>query len=382
MKIRRSRLTADFVQIPNRTARDERLGYMARGILTDLLSRPDGWEATAKDLWLQARQARGESAESRRKFEAAFAELKTAGYLVASREQREGGRFTTVLTLHDVPACRADAPHAGMSARPGETDVSAGHTGIPTTGMPVALTDVPACGTSESPAETNVLAGHTDVPAGGVSEPPGKTGVSAGRTDIPAAGMSKEKTVLENGKENSLSAPEQVIMKAFDGDITEEETREIISLMKDDALKKGDPIVHLGPFVRTVAANGDLPEHLARVRAAAERRAAYAARQAQLDAEVPRPCGDESPPSRAESIAALRARIGSRRTERPQRPRPLTTPPKAEDPVVQAAYDRLNQCGDYDRWWIAARQKLPDAHRDEVVLLADQLAHSAPLAPA
>ena len=58
MRIRRSRLAADFVQIPNGTVRDSRLSYMARGILAELLSRPDGWEATADELWRLAAEAR------------------------------------------------------------------------------------------------------------------------------------------------------------------------------------------------------------------------------------------------------------------------------------------------------------------------------------
>ncbi|GHE48281.1 hypothetical protein GCM10017673_57520 [Streptosporangium violaceochromogenes] len=384
MKIRRSRLTADFVQIPNRTARDERLGYMARGILTDLLSRPDGWEATAKDLWLQARKARGESAESRRQFESAFAELKTEGYLVASREQRQGGRFTTVLTLHDVPAGRADTPHAGMSARPGETGVSAGRTDIPTAGTSAGATDIPACGTSEPPAETAVLAGHADIPAGGVSEPPGKTGVSAGRTDIPTVGMSKKKTGLENGKENSLSAPERQIVDAVGA--TAEEAREMIRIITTDNPK----IKILPAYLSRMTENGTLETLLGRVRAG-ERSTTpsstpvpppVATVLAQTcGSEIPRSRNDEPPPDRDESIAAARQRLNGAKTKRGGGSARFIQPPaspKAEDPAVQAAYDRLSQCGDYDRWWTAARNQLgTDAHRDDVAILASQLVRTA-----
>lgn len=183
MRIRRSRLTADYVQIPNQTVRDDRLSYTARGVLAELLSRPDGWEASADDLWRLARQTRGSSGESRRAMRAAFAELKTAGYLVATREQLPGGRFGTVLTLHDVPA-QTDVPPTGTPVPPGQTDVPAGRT------------DVPPDGTSE---------GCTDMPQGGTSAPRGETGVSAGSTDVPPtdvphAGTSNRKRSKKTGE--------------------------------------------------------------------------------------------------------------------------------------------------------------------------------------
>jgi hypothetical protein len=76
---------------------------MARGILIELLSRPDGWETTADDLWRASVDKHGKGSPGRRAFRAAFAELKDAGYLTASREQIAGGRHTTFLTLTDVP---------------------------------------------------------------------------------------------------------------------------------------------------------------------------------------------------------------------------------------------------------------------------------------
>lgn len=157
MRIRRSKLTSGFVQIPNVTVRDPRLSYMARGILAELLSRPDGWETTADELWRQATEARKVDGESRRAFRAAFAELKKYGYIVASREQLPSGRIGTVLTARDYPNTATDVPHAGMSVPPGQTGKTAGHA------------DVPACGTSVPPGQTDVSAGRTDVPHAGTS---------------------------------------------------------------------------------------------------------------------------------------------------------------------------------------------------------------------
>jgi hypothetical protein len=187
VKIRRSRLTGDFVQVPNATARDDNLSHMARGVLVELLSRPDGWETTADDMWRESVKRHGKDSPGRRQFRAAFAELKAHGYMVAERELLAGGRHGTVLTVRDLPV-QADVPHGGTSeAGPASPDQeNAGHS------------DVPPAGTSESgsgSAEGNA-AGHTDVPQagtpeladvpdGGTSGRPAKTDVSAGGTDVP-----------------------------------------------------------------------------------------------------------------------------------------------------------------------------------------------------
>ena len=186
MRIRRSKLTRDYLQIPNRTARDNRLSHMARGILIEILSHPDGWETTADDMWRASVAKRGKESPGRRQFRAAFAELKAHGYITAEREKLDGGRYGTVLIVTDVP-------HAGTSERPAKTR------------KPVGATDVPHGGTSERPAEMDNAAGETDVPDAGTSERPGETNETAGGTDVPHGGTSKR----ENGEktEEPKTAP-------------------------------------------------------------------------------------------------------------------------------------------------------------------------------
>jgi len=184
---------------------------------------------------------------------------------------------------------------------------------------------------------------------------------------------------LSNPLNNSLSTPERRIMSATGA--TVEETREIISLMKDDALKKGKPIISLGPFVTTVAANGDLPEFLARVRAAAERRAAYAARQAQSPpGPAPEPPQATTTPAEKEAaLAATRQRLDAIRRSQGQRgatgpTRLIPRPTPDANPDADTARAELLQGGDFDRWMKAAREKLgKDADRDEAVILAASL---------
>ncbi|MER5750671.1 hypothetical protein [Streptomyces sp. NPDC002088] len=188
MRIRRSRLTGDFLQVPNATVRDDRLSHMARGILIELLSRPDSWEATADDMWRASVAKHGSNSPGRRAFRAAFAELKEHGYLTAGKDALPGGRYGTVLTLTDVP-------HGGTSARPAQTKEPAGQS------------DVPHAGTSESPA---------DVPPAGTSVPSGQTTIPAGRTDVPLsdvphAGTSKEENgETKTGKNTSSPADEDL----------------------------------------------------------------------------------------------------------------------------------------------------------------------------
>lgn len=183
MRIRRTKLKGDFVQIPNSTVRDGQLSHMARGILAELLSRPDGWETTADDTWRASVAIHGKNSPGRRQYRAAFAELKEQGYLTSGREPLGSGRYGTVLTLTDVP-------HAGTSVRPGTSSIPAGGTDVPHAGTPDTSTDVPPGGTPERPAETGIAAGRTDVPP----------------TDVPHAGTSKEEDGLTNtGLKNTSS---------------------------------------------------------------------------------------------------------------------------------------------------------------------------------
>ncbi|MGY5033271.1 hypothetical protein ACWC9U_20730 [Streptomyces sp. 900116325] len=137
---------------------------MARGILVELLSRPDGWETTADDMWRESVKKHGKDSPGRRAFRAAFAELKTQGYLVPERATLASGRHGTVLTVHDLPV-QTDVPHGGTSAPDGEQrpDVPAGGTDVPAGGTS-DVTGVPHGGTSASPADMDETAGGTDVP--------------------------------------------------------------------------------------------------------------------------------------------------------------------------------------------------------------------------
>lgn len=104
MKAFRAPRTPREAAIPVETALDERLSYAARGLLLDMLSRPDGWEANADELSQAARRARGEFlGEGRRAMRALFAELEAAGYIRRTRKRLSNGAFFTHLDVCDTP---------------------------------------------------------------------------------------------------------------------------------------------------------------------------------------------------------------------------------------------------------------------------------------
>ena len=106
MIIHRSQPEGRFTIIPDDTARDPRLSYLARGVLAEILSRPDDWETTADAMWTRARRERGQAGEGRRVLRSAFAELSAAGYMHRARSRVGGGRFVTELHVFDAPAER------------------------------------------------------------------------------------------------------------------------------------------------------------------------------------------------------------------------------------------------------------------------------------
>jgi len=103
MIIHRSRPESGFTILPDTTLRDPKLSYRARGVLAEILSRPDDWETTADAMSRRAKADRGEAGEGRNVLRTAFAELASAGYLYRERHQVGRGRFTTVLHIFDTP---------------------------------------------------------------------------------------------------------------------------------------------------------------------------------------------------------------------------------------------------------------------------------------
>ena len=238
VRIHRSRLGDHFTQIPDETLRDERLSYVARGVLCELLSRPEDWDTTADQMAAYARIKRGGDGEGRRTIRGAFAELRAAGYMITMRVPRPGGQWGSEVHVYDQP--QADVPASGTSGRPAKIQVSSGGTGVPASGTPAAMTGVPASGTSARPAETEVSPVHADVPL----------------TEVPVSGTSLR---TQRTKRSSSGPLERIVLDATDA--TAEEARDLVQVILTDK-KPRSPSAYL----RRVAENGDLQFWLQQLR--------------------------------------------------------------------------------------------------------------------
>ena len=79
----------DYVQIPNRWARDENLSRRARGLLVEIMSHRAGWHVTIGNL-IAAGQ------EGRHAIRSAIDELREAGYLEVSQDRGRRGQFNEI----------------------------------------------------------------------------------------------------------------------------------------------------------------------------------------------------------------------------------------------------------------------------------------------
>lgn len=91
--------------------RDDRLSYLARGLLGEALSHGAGWRHEgAEETHRRTRAARGDRAEGLRVIRAAYAELEAHGYRHVLRWQdRPGGKLLNQLVYYPSPTSCGDA---------------------------------------------------------------------------------------------------------------------------------------------------------------------------------------------------------------------------------------------------------------------------------
>ncbi len=107
--IRSPRVESNFSVISNSVIRDTRLSYRARGVLLDILSRPDNWRISADSL------ARSGS-EGRHAILTALKELREVGYMRTQKLRKDNGQFETVSIVYDTPnyeATEVQKPNSG-----------------------------------------------------------------------------------------------------------------------------------------------------------------------------------------------------------------------------------------------------------------------------
>lgn len=94
--IRSPRPESHFSIFSNAIIRDTRLSYKARGILLDLLSRPDNWRISAEALASMGKDGRDAIMSG-------LKELRDLGYITTHRKQDEKGLWTTESIVYDYP---------------------------------------------------------------------------------------------------------------------------------------------------------------------------------------------------------------------------------------------------------------------------------------
>ncbi|MBC3844335.1 hypothetical protein GXW82_41800 [Streptacidiphilus sp. 4-A2] len=96
MHIHRSAHAFGFTVLPNALLQDRRLSFTSRGLLVDLLSRPDGWREDGRQMADSSPQGRLAVAKGLR-------ELAAAGYYQVIRVRRPDGTFVSEAHIWDTP---------------------------------------------------------------------------------------------------------------------------------------------------------------------------------------------------------------------------------------------------------------------------------------
>ncbi|MFF2617859.1 hypothetical protein [Kitasatospora sp. NPDC058046] len=110
MRIHRSARTRAFTVLPNGLLQDRRLSYTARGLLADLLSRPDGWREDGRQMADSSPQGRG---AVRR----ALKELTSAGYYRVDTVRMADGTIRSEAHVFDTPQPAPAVPRPASGGR-------------------------------------------------------------------------------------------------------------------------------------------------------------------------------------------------------------------------------------------------------------------------
>ncbi|MER7844212.1 hypothetical protein ABTZ03_09730 [Kitasatospora sp. NPDC096077] len=111
MRVHRSAHVRNFTVLPNAVLQYRRLSYTARGLLADLLSRPDGWREDGRHMADTSPQGRGAIRK-------ALKELIAAGYYRVEKIRMPDGTIITETHVYDTP--QLPAPPGATRPVPGE----------------------------------------------------------------------------------------------------------------------------------------------------------------------------------------------------------------------------------------------------------------------
>ena len=172
MQIHRTTPTRAFSVFSNALLRDRSLSWCAVGVLTYLLSLPNGARATIRTLAEQRKEGRARIA-------AALHELEESRYLRrVVRKDEESGQFSTVYEVFDTPY--EDEPPAGESEEvqnlaSGESESAA--SGALPSGENTRVEEPPSPPSADAPS----AGAGADAPSGEPEAPPGERTALAAR---------------------------------------------------------------------------------------------------------------------------------------------------------------------------------------------------------
>ncbi|MFE7635126.1 hypothetical protein ACFU7Z_13990 [Kitasatospora sp. NPDC057518] len=119
MRVHRTEHVRSFTVLPNGLLQDRRLSYTARGLLADLLSRPDGWREDGRHMADTSPQGRGAIRK-------ALKELTEAGYYGVEKIRMPDGTIRTETHVYDTPQLAMP----GVT-RPVSGEANTGRAGVP-----------------------------------------------------------------------------------------------------------------------------------------------------------------------------------------------------------------------------------------------------------
>ncbi|MFC5666115.1 hypothetical protein ACFP3U_24450 [Kitasatospora misakiensis] len=119
MRVHRSAHMRNFTVLPNSLLQDRRLSFTARGLLADLLSRPDGWREDGRHMADTSPQGRGAIRK-------ALKELTEAGYYRVEKIRMPDGTIRTETHVYDTPQLAVPG-----TTRPVPGEASTGCAGVP-----------------------------------------------------------------------------------------------------------------------------------------------------------------------------------------------------------------------------------------------------------
>lgn len=119
MHIHRSAQARSFTVLSNRVLQDRQLSFTARGLLADLLSRPDGWREDGRQMADSSPQGRGA-------IRRALGELTRAGYYRVDLVRMPDGTLRSEVHVFDTPQLPQQQWTPPSAAPPGSGEVEAG----------------------------------------------------------------------------------------------------------------------------------------------------------------------------------------------------------------------------------------------------------------